>query len=556
MSEKLYTCREDLPSVMEWPNVCFINVDGDISMGAKLYSIPSSKRDGVRNIGIALETNEEGILTGLDDADGSLRFQLKHVDLLFTLANRMDESIERTILHVKPSMRKHDAEWGAIVQTRIYTARSQQKFELVLAEIFQLGNRSNPLEFQLTPEIGAIKIELRYIHQFYHEMLAFDEGDFSISFPSDDNGDLHINWNVLALYAPKLAEFTQNIIPGVHIDFPYNISREQLLGMFYLVYGAKRPLNVDFSSLCAATTKFGNELLLWPLCQEVIKDTQKNFKDKVVKAAQLGLDSAIHELCYNAVKTGEWKCLQEKGFDARKFFGQEIFCRFVCPAIIEAIKDQSNAQQPSLRASLYAQKYPRPEPRFDYAYEATNPLNIHLRVDGKMFYVNRGILQVHGCLQKMASIGTNPPVYSPIISPNLKKELELHQLTLQQVVVPLLHLMYRTKNRVDQPLVRACLIFAHDHGMKQIIEDLEELLISEPIDGPEILLDHFLLAERYNLENLVRKGLWQLEMEEHQHFGLKMIELPDYNQLSPLLKLNIEDRICAGWAVFNKNLAM
>lgn len=555
MSEKLYTCRDDLPSVMKWPtaSVRFINVEAKTLFGAKLCSIPSSNREGVRTIGIALETNEEGILTGLDDADGSLRFKLKHVDLLFHLDNPL--SNVSTTICVKPSLRNQDDQWSAIVQARIYTAQNNQKFELVLADIFELSKRCSPLEFQLTPEIGAIKMEFRYIQQFYHKMPNFDEGDFSITFLPDDKRDLCVDRMALALYAPKLADLMNGIVPGVNVNFPVNVTREQLLEMLYQVYRTKRPLHTDFNALCAASTKLCNQLLLWPLCQEIIKDTQMNFSEKVIKAAELGLDDAVLELCYDAVKTGEWKSLQEVGFDARKIFGQDIFCRLVCPAIIEAIKDQSNVQQPSLMAALYSQKHPRPQPCFDSLYEAANPLNVHLLVNGKMFYVNRGVLHISGCLQKMTCDGTSPIIYSPIVSPNLKHELESRQLKLEQVVVPLLHLLYGTIKRVENYLVRACLIFAYDHGMHTIVEDFEELLLHEPIDGPEILLDHFLLAEKYNLVNLARKSLWQLEMEEHQHFGLRMIELPEYRQLSPLLEVNIEDRICAGWAVFNKNLA-
>ena len=64
-----------LPSSGGRQRIRLVNVDACSSFGAKIDHIPES-RPGERTIGIALETNEDGLLTGLDDADGALRFGL------------------------------------------------------------------------------------------------------------------------------------------------------------------------------------------------------------------------------------------------------------------------------------------------------------------------------------------------------------------------------------------------------------------------------------------------------------------------------------------------
>nr|CAD2190273.1 unnamed protein product [Meloidogyne enterolobii] len=143
----------------------------------------------------------------------------------------------------------------------------------------------------------------------------------------------------------------------------------------------------------------------------------------------------------------------------------------------------------------------------------------------------------------------------PIISSNLKAEMEYNQLRLEQVLSPLLALMYGTGDNVPNNLIRSCLIFACDHGMKKIVKELEEMICNELITGPNILLNHFQFAERYHLKNLERFSLWQLECEEYHKLGLALLELEDYNKLGKNMRYNIEDRLCSGWGVYNKSLA-
>src|SRR5688572_25681509 len=56
-------------------------------------------------------------------------------------------------------------------------------------------------------------------------------------------------------------------------------------------------------------------------------------------------------------------------------------------------------------------------------------------------------------------------VYRPLVSPDLKQELDQSNLQLGQIVTPVLELMYGVIDHVPANILPACLIFAHDHGI-------------------------------------------------------------------------------------------
>jgi hypothetical protein len=53
------------------------------------------------------------------------------------------------------------------------------------------------------------------------------------------------------------------------------------------------------------------------------------------KAVTMGLKDAVRQLCYDSIKSNQWADLLGRGFDARTTFGQEIYSKWVLPAIIE-----------------------------------------------------------------------------------------------------------------------------------------------------------------------------------------------------------------------------
>ena len=62
-----------------------------------------------------------------------------------------------------------------------------------------------------------------------------------------------------------------------------------------------------------------------------------------------------------------------------------------------------------------------------------------------------------------------------MVSKKLTKQLERGKLQLDQVVTLVLEMLYGVIDQVPAHHVRACLVFAHDNGMRTIVEDLEEV---------------------------------------------------------------------------------
>ncbi|KAL7079401.1 hypothetical protein ACQ4LE_001071, partial [Meloidogyne hapla] len=575
LNNSIYTCDE-LPksSIVKWPGVHLISIDS--IRNDKIGIGIDNSLDGVRTLGFILQINEEGVINGINECCDSgkeyLRFKLKNVDLVIKRSERYDkkfnndENIERLVLELKPFIRSSSTSfWKALIQTRLYVAEYGGSFRMVMGEVFELttNNSDPPLELRIEPKIFAIKLEMRYINEYYCEMPLFKDGDLAVFATKYDPEPFAFVYRaLLALYTPKLVLSDDGTLHGNRIVLnDYNITKEQFIELLYQIYRTGRPLNSNLENLSIAATKLNCELILWKLCIFMANYEGLNFVEKVKKSAKLCLNNAIKQLCYNVVKTGEWELLQNEGFDARECFGQKIYCNYVLPSIVEAINDKNNNENSFLRACLYEQKHKCPLPGFDSPYEASNPFNASIELDNKkLIYVNTGILQANECLEKFIGYdGFGMKIgqlkLRPIISSNLKAEMEYSQIRLEQVLSPLLALIYGTGEHIPNNLIRSCLIFACDHGMKKIANELEELICNELIVGPNILLDHLQFAEKYHLKNLERYSLWQLECEEYHKLGLAMLELEDYNKLGKNMRYNVEDRLCSGWGVYNKSLA-
>nr|CDP98821.1 Bm1446 [Brugia malayi] len=77
-------------------------------------------------------------------------------------------------------------------------------------------------------------------------------------------------------------------------------------------------------------------------------------------------------------------------------------------------------------------------------------------------------------------------------------------------------------------------------------------LIQEPPISPERFIEYFELAEKYNLENLLRRNLHRIE-NSCRHFALPMINHADFMKLTERTRSQILDRFCSGWGVGGMN---
>ena len=58
---------------------------------------------------------------------------------------------------------------------------------------------------------------------------------------------------------------------------------------------------------------------------------------KIKEGIKLGVEDAIGELAFNAEKLSIWSYLIGTGFDPKAEFGEDIYIRVICPAILQVI---------------------------------------------------------------------------------------------------------------------------------------------------------------------------------------------------------------------------
>uniref|UniRef100_A0A0M3IWA3 PCI domain-containing protein n=1 Tax=Ascaris lumbricoides TaxID=6252 RepID=A0A0M3IWA3_ASCLU len=97
-------------------------------------------------------------------------------------------------------------------------------------------------------------------------------------------------------------------------------------------------------------------------------------------------------------------------------------------------------------------------------------------------------------------------------------------------------------------MLRAMLALTYAHQMYHVIGYVEQCLMQEPPTSAQQFLEHFSLAEKYALENLLLKSLHRIE-KSCKHLVMQMIELPDFAKLCERIRCLIMDRYCSGWAV-------
>lgn len=62
-----------------------------------------------------------------------------------------------------------------------------------------------------------------------------------------------------------------------------------------------------------------------------------HFEQKIQEAYSLGLFDAVTELVYNAVKSGYWSHIINRGFDPKIEFSEKIYYKCIHPAVIMVI---------------------------------------------------------------------------------------------------------------------------------------------------------------------------------------------------------------------------
>lgn len=69
------------------------------------------------------------------------------------------------VIKIQGQSKKPDVEWRFLVQTRILTASKYTLLKVVDSDVFEFGNRVDPLIVSVNSQINYIKLELCYINQ-------------------------------------------------------------------------------------------------------------------------------------------------------------------------------------------------------------------------------------------------------------------------------------------------------------------------------------------------------------------------------------------------------
>lgn len=70
-----------------------------------------------------------------------------------------------------------------------------------------------------------------------------------------------------------------------------------------------------------------------------------SFEEKIFEASKLGLDEAIEEMVFNAVKSGQWAYMINRGFQPGDMFSSETYYGPICRAVLSVKKLSLNWPQ-------------------------------------------------------------------------------------------------------------------------------------------------------------------------------------------------------------------
>ncbi|KAI1718371.1 BTB/POZ domain containing protein [Ditylenchus destructor] len=511
---------------------------------------------GQTSLQCTLSTDEEGNIPVIryENKNGDV----EHMDGLIFKANLVDYILMprtsengKSTIEMSAIAQQPNVEWRFLVQMAIVTQSSQpdgtlKKSYLADSDVFEFGNRIPPLIFIVNGNIVKLKLGIRYVHKLYNVLPKYDDGDVLLKFTNEKDEEVCTYEALLRMHSPVLAhaldqaatlEGGQKILT---IDCCDANSFRELL---YQIYPIQRPIYADFRALCNAAVAFKVKTVLDKLCDHLVNYEHLNFEQKIIEASKLGLDEAIEELIYNAVKSGQWACMINKGFDPKAMFPEKTYFGPICEAVIKAKTLESNTYCRNLKQNI----------DFTSNSLANDSSFIHLKVQGKSFFVNRGLLAIYN--NPRFAIGNNGE-YCIAKTVKLEAVLADDDLRMHDVIEQLLHYLYGNKRIVAAKYLRPLIVFADNYQMHQLKMELEEMLLLEPPISPEILLDHLSYAHSYNLQNLERITLVRMD-GGYQEVAQKMVQMEDFvSLLDAEFQEKIKTSMNALWSKMFKQLTL
>ncbi|CAD6195745.1 unnamed protein product [Caenorhabditis auriculariae] len=425
-----------------------------------------------------------------------------------------------------------DSEWFLLVQLRIKTGENASVLNVVDKDVFRFDSFTRPLSVELqTTEVKFLKLEMRVLNTLYLEHPRFLDGDTLISF--EDGPSIRVYKHILYLLSDYMDEFEKQ---SSHIQVSH-IPRKAFLELLYQAYPTRRPIYGNFRSLSLAAVGLRCNSLINHLSRHIVEFNSRplSFEERFRAAIDNQLAPAIQEIAFRAARDGTWDRLIQKGFEAESFCGKSVYTQLVCPAIIKG-------RRAGLDDTLLKEDAPVPD---FLSKDPNDDSKSAILFRGTTFYMNSGLLAAHG--RQKFSIGRNEE-YIAIYSLDFQNECGKMNLLPGEVLLSVLHYMMPLGPMPQAEMLRAAIVFCHDHEWNILKEDLEQELLHEPPLTVIQYMSQLKFAEKYGLVNMLRTNVQRAEASCHQ-IANHIVASGQIDELQKSTSEAIVDRMCSGWGL-------
>ncbi|CAO4365083.1 unnamed protein product [Caenorhabditis nigoni] len=428
------------------------------------------------------------------------------------------------------------AEWQLLVQLRIKTGCESHILNVVDKDVYKFDGFSYPLNVEVqTNDVKFLKFEMRVLNMMYLDLPTFQEGDEVIEF--DDGSRIRVHANILALLSDFMGKAekeyaSRSDCPAIRAT---SSEKEAFLELLYQAYPTRRPIYASFRRLTAGAVGYKCDNLIYHLSKHLIEYNYRpmTFLQRFQAAIENRLEPAIRELAFQAALNGTWNRMIQSGFEPENFCGRQVYTQIVCPAILKARTakpDATTLQAPTQKLNFIE-------------LEAGDTTKSAILFRGTCFYINSGLLAAHG--KEMLCIGQNGE-YIARYTPEFHRECARGDLIPGEVLIQLLAYMHPMGDVPHPDMIRACIVFAHNHGWNVIKENLE--LEFEPPITPDEYMSQLVFGDKFDLKNLLRVNIQRAESSCRElaealekHGKLKI--------LKDRTREGIMDRMCSGWGL-------
>lgn len=488
---------------------------------------PEAKPNELRDTAVFVAVDDQNLRNG--DQNGTFVFE----KLVFCVKQVIEYGTRRVYLSVHSST---PAEWQLLVQLRIKTGCEASILNVVDKDVYKFDAFSYPLNVEIqTNDVAFLKFEMRVLNLMYLDLPTFQDGDEVIEF--DDGSRIRVHSNILALLSDFMGKAekeyaSRSDCPAIKAT---SSEKEAFLELMYQAYPTRRPIYASFRRLTAGAVGYKCDNLIYHLSKHLMEYNYRpmTFLQRFQAAIENRLEPAIRELAFRAALDGTWNQMIQSGFEPENFCGRQVYTRIVCPAILQARTAKPDAT--TLKPPV--QKYNFIE------LEAGDTTKAAILFRGTLFYINSGLLAAHG--KEMLCIGQNGE-YIARYTPEFHRECARGDLIPGEVLVQLLAYMQPMGPCPHPDMIRACIVFAHDHGWNVVKENLEQEF--EPPMTPDEYMSQLVFGEKFGLQNLIRVNIQRAE-SSCREFAEVLERHGKLKMLKDRTREGIMDRMCSGWGL-------